>query len=59
MISGGADVVEEAHGGCWGPTDPPEGLSLSCLELLRAVDITSEVLEGNFFVEHPLRMLQT
>ena len=42
--------MKRGVGGCLGPREPPEGLSMSCLELLHAIDIAVVTLEGNFFL---------
>ena len=47
-------VVEEGCGGCWGQRDPSEGLSMSCLEALHAIDITAYIVGENFFIGHPV-----
>ena len=44
----------EENGDCWGSRDPPESLSMSCLERLNAIDITVVILEGSCFIGHPI-----
>ena len=34
-----------------------EGLSMSCLEFLQAIDITAVIIERNFFTRHQAALL--
>ena len=38
----------------WSPGEPPEGLSMSCLGPIHAVDITAVMLRGNLLIAHPV-----
>ena len=48
MRCGGGRVEEERSGGCLELRDPPEGLSMSCLELHHTIGITVVIFTGNF-----------
>ena len=37
--------------GCWGPKDTPEGLSISYLERLHAIDFPVVILRENFLLD--------
>ena len=47
----GYGVVEEKGGGCWGARDPPEVISMSCLETPHATDITVVILVGSLLLD--------
>ena len=46
--------MKEGGGGCRGPRDPPEGLSMPSLEPLHAIDITvvMHTVEGTFLLNN-------
>ena len=50
--SWGAAGMGVEEGGCGGSRDPPEGLSMSCLESLHVVDFTAVILIGKIFITH-------
>ena len=57
MASKGLHAGLEGWWGLLGAERPPEGLSMSCLEPLHAIDITAVILRGNFLIGHPVYKL--